>query len=627
MRIIKIILPLVLFTVLLSSFAEAATPSTQLEFQEQLEILEEDLTATPQESLQAINELIATAKENEWTNSHIKANVVKAEILLGLEQLQSTQQLIMQFLPLTETEELVESNVRLLLAQLQINHIQNRSTTDILENIYSKLIQITDPKILGGIYSVLANQFYEKGQIEQAITYHNLARKQFEQIDYKVGLASTLNGLANVYSAQSEFKKAIEYLEESLLVMRDLGNRFSESIVLFNLAQNYVYQEQYDKAQKAFSESLAISNELDDIAGQAWAQQALGGLFESQKNYEKALLYYNQALPFFEENQDKRNIMNIQLGRVNSLVELNQIESAETEFAVLEEMISELDAKDNFFSVALKRQQAKLAAAKGDHKTAFELQTEITRDIQKMHEQAGHKNIEELLVQFDMEKKENDNRLLQQENELKELKLQQKNRESFLWRLAMAFAVLVLILIGYLLQRILVNRNHFQQMALKDHLTDAPNRRAILHFAERHFQLSRRNRQPYTLAIVDLDFFKKINDNFGHDAGDEVLIAVAKAIKSSIRTQDSFGRYGGEEWLLVLNNANKEDVQVIFERIKTSLAAIQIEQIPDDYKVTFSLGASQIQKGDISLNSVIKRADECLYKAKENGRDCFVIEP
>lgn len=628
MQIIKTILQIVLFTLFVfSTLVKAQTPTSLSEFNEQLTALEDNLSITPQDALAEAELLIAAAKENNWSKGYIEASTLKVETLLGLEQLQSTQQLILQLLPLTDSDELVEANVRLLLAQLQINHIQNRSTTDILENIYSKLTAITDPKMLGSIYSVLANQFFDKGQTEQAVTYHNLARKQFEQIDFKVGLASTLNGLANIYSSESEYKKAIEYLQEALEVMRELGNRFSESIVLFNLAHNYMAMEQYEQAQTAFSDSLTISNELNDIAGQAWTKKALGGLYESQENFEKALLYYDQSLSFFRENLDKRNIMNIQFGRVNSMIELKQVEDAEVELAELEEMIDELDEEDNEFSAGLKRQKAKLAAAKGDHKTAFELQTEVTKELQKIHEKSGRKNLEELLVQYDMEKKENDNRLLQQENELKELKLQQQQREGFLWRLAMAFAVLVLILVGYLLQRILVNRNHFQQMALKDHLTDAPNRRAILHFAERHFQLSRRNRQPFTLAILDLDFFKRINDSFGHDAGDEVLKAIAQAIKSSIRTQDSFGRYGGEEWLLVLNNANKEDVEVIFARIKENLASIRVDNIPDDYKITFSLGASQIQKGDMSLNSVIKRADECLYKAKEGGRDRYVIEP
>lgn len=615
-----------IFSMILLTFSNLviAEVTSQSELQKQLIAIEDNMSATPEQQLMEYQSLLAIAEQNEWQNSIVRVNVAIVETYLALERLQTAQSLISEYLPKSDTTELIESNVRLVLAQLRINHIQNQPTSELLEDIYSKLTLIKDKKILGGIYSVLGTQFYEKGQLEQAITYQNLAREQYEAIDYKYGLASTVNSLANIYSAKSEYKMAIEYLQESLGIMRSLKSKYNESIILFNLAHNYGYLKDYDKAKQAYSQSLKISIELNDIAGQAWTEQALGGLYESQESYEKALLYYNQALPFFEENKDKRNIMNIQLGRVNSLIEMGEVEKAEKEIVYLESLTNELKHSENDLTIGLMRQQAKLSAAKGDFKTAFDLQTQITKDLQKMHERMSHEKHEELLVHYDMEKKENDNRVLQRENELKELKLQQKQREGLVWRLILAFVVVVLLVIGFLLHRLLLNRNHFQQMALKDHLTDAPNRRAILQFAERQFQITKRTKQPLTIAIIDLDYFKKINDNFGHEVGDAVLVAYAKAIKSSIRSQDMFGRYGGEEWLVVLTNTDLEDIKTIFERIKTNVSQIEIDNIEEDFAMTFSLGASQVESSDGSINEVIKRADECLYKAKEGGRNQFV---
>ena len=85
-----------------------------------------------------------------------------------------------------------------------------------------------------------------------------------------------------------------------------------------------------------------------------------------------------------------------------------------------------------------------------------------------------------------------------------------------------------------------------------------------------------------------------------------------------------FGRYGGEEWLVVLTNTDLEDIKTIFERIKTNVSQIEIDNIEEDFAMTFSLGASQVESSDGSINEVIKRADECLYKAKEGGRNQFV---
>ena len=126
------------------------------------------------------------------------------------------------------------------------------------------------------------------------------------------------------------------------------------------------------------------------------------------------------------------------------------------------------------------------------------------------------------------------------------------------------------------------------------------------------------------LAVVDFDYFKTINDQFGHDVGDNVLKRFAAVAKQSLRNHDSFGRLGGEEWLMVFFDASKEDAKNIFERITEELNKSPIDGLPNDYRVTFSMGFTNAHPDD-SFDSLYKRADKVLFEAKDKGRERLII--
>lgn len=129
----------------------------------------------------------------------------------------------------------------------------------------------------------------------------------------------------------------------------------------------------------------------------------------------------------------------------------------------------------------------------------------------------------------------------------------------------------------------------------------------------------------YWLAVVDIDFFKKINDSYGHVYGDEVLLMVSQVMKQSFRSNDLLFRYGGEEFVIVINVANKEEAENSFERFRHSIANFVFPQIG---QVTISLGATLITQQHAIASDIVGRADKALYFAKSNGRNklCFYEE-
>ena len=161
-----------------------------------------------------------------------------------------------------------------------------------------------------------------------------------------------------------------------------------------------------------------------------------------------------------------------------------------------------------------------------------------------------------------------------------------------------------------------------QHLASHDELTGMLNRRAIVAGGEREVALAIRNRQPLTVAFVDIDFFKRVNDGLGHEAGDVVLADIARVLKEVCRTVDLVGRYGGEEFCLVFPGAGRECAASIGERL---LAAVRQYRFRDQYPVTVSAGIASLPESGGSWAELVHRADVALYQAKAMGRDRFCI--
>jgi diguanylate cyclase len=134
---------------------------------------------------------------------------------------------------------------------------------------------------------------------------------------------------------------------------------------------------------------------------------------------------------------------------------------------------------------------------------------------------------------------------------------------------------------------------------------------------------AQRSAEPCSIAIIDLDFFKRINDRFGHPTGDEVLRSFAIAASATVRNIDQLGRYGGEEFMLVLPQASTEQATAAVDRLRKTVADLDWTAISDNLVVTISAGLTQIRLND-APDEILARADAALYRAKNAGRNCVL---
>jgi len=163
------------------------------------------------------------------------------------------------------------------------------------------------------------------------------------------------------------------------------------------------------------------------------------------------------------------------------------------------------------------------------------------------------------------------------------------------------------------------------EIANTDVLTFLPNRRKIIVDLQEEVIRSNRYGTPLSISLLDLDHFKNINDTMGHTTGDEALRSVAARLREQIRHPDTIGRYGGEEFLIVLPSSEIRAAAEQAERLCQTIRALQVEANDHSFKVTISIGVAQYRVGDENWEGFLHRADEALYKAKDMGRDRWVL--
>jgi diguanylate cyclase (GGDEF)-like protein len=185
-------------------------------------------------------------------------------------------------------------------------------------------------------------------------------------------------------------------------------------------------------------------------------------------------------------------------------------------------------------------------------------------------------------------------------------------------------AIEAIAIFAPMIKRIVRYTEDILQLATLDPLTEILNRRGFLAKAEVEQATATRNNRPLCIAMLDADHFKRVNDTYGHDAGDEVLKVIASTFRTSLRASDTPGRFGGEEFALLLPETTLENAAMLMDRLRANLAAIAIQSNGHTIKITVSIGVTQVRPGPKAIDRALSVADNLMYAAKQAGRNQVV---
>jgi diguanylate cyclase (GGDEF)-like protein len=198
--------------------------------------------------------------------------------------------------------------------------------------------------------------------------------------------------------------------------------------------------------------------------------------------------------------------------------------------------------------------------------------------------------------------------------------------------IAIRSAILALI-IGSFLSYVYANRITSYESSLKqqnsslsvlastDYLTGIMNRRMFNQISGHYFQTAQKDHLSLTLLLLDLDHFKKINDTYGHQTGDQLLICFVQTVKNLLRKSDIFARIGGEEFAILLSQIDKKDAYLLAEKIRQAVENIIVHYEGNNVYVRTSIGIARYNATDSSFDDIFSRSDMALYKAKKEGRN------
>lgn len=174
------------------------------------------------------------------------------------------------------------------------------------------------------------------------------------------------------------------------------------------------------------------------------------------------------------------------------------------------------------------------------------------------------------------------------------------------------------------LGRLRQQRDEMRQLADTDTLTGLPNRRAGLRQLERYLQEAKASQQPLSIGFLDIDLFKQINDRYGHDVGDEVLVSVARTLEGGVRSRNDVIRMGGEEFLILLPGNSADHALPRLEQLRERVTLHSQTLQHAGLVVTASIGLAELEPGDHDVAALLRRADNAMYRAKRGGRNQVV---
>jgi diguanylate cyclase (GGDEF)-like protein len=422
--------------------------------------------------------------------------------------------------------------------------------------------------------------------------------------------------LSSVMRDIGDYTQALQLNSEVIDWNQRLGADLALSVSLYLRGNILAEMRDYEPASRAFEESRQISVRLKDTLGVAFSDMRLCEIHTELGSFGQARTNCASALETFVSTQTKDMVL-----QTRSLIAALDLEAGRSRqaLATLDEILAEGAAglpPRLVYSVYRLRARAnadlkQFAAAYADL-NVYTAKYVAASDARRAREISG------LRARFETDREVERNARLQRELE------QSQQRQRVLRRLtwgAISAGMLVIGLLAIMLASTRRHRRQLTQLANVDGLTQLPNRRRTAELANKAIRHTAASGKPLTLALIDLDHFKIINDELGHAAGDEVLRRFAELSRHVVRTSDIIGRWGGEEFLLLMPHTTLDLALGVVERLRTRALDIALPAGRTSLKVSLSAGLACTDEKPRTLDELVAIADAALYRAKQEGRN------
>ncbi len=416
-------------------------------------------------------------------------------------------------------------------------------------------------------------------------------------------MAYPLCNLGEVLVENSQFNEALDYFQRALPLVQNSSDKALLSTVLSNIGQVHAKLGNLEEAIKNFSESLVLCEQTGNLEDKALTLLGLGNTYSLVENFAEAGKILRQALEIMDQLQDKYGIVKTLYALANLQYKQKQYE------VVVTLLIQALEIAENIKASSLIAQIYRLLSHTyvrlSNFEQAFKHYRAYHHSTREKSNKTSHSHslfANSELAKAKQETESERNRSAQLSQALKDAQILDAQKEKLLTQLETQAKML-------------------QQLAREDGLTGIANRRWLDLQLLREYERAQRFGHPLSIAMLDIDDFKKVNDTYSHLTGDKVLRNIAQLLQGRIRSVDIAGRYGGEEFMLILLETNNKQAEKVCEAIRAEIESTSWRKIdPRINTITISIGIATLN-GHANLEDFVAQADAQLYKAKQLGKN------
>ena len=423
---------------------------------------------------------------------------------------------------------------------------------------------------------------------------------------YKIKL---LTNIGDINFTLNEYENAINYYNKSLSIKLDDKNKdaLSKSITIINKCQSYIELEQYETA-------IQFVNELNEL---------LPYLDYDAKDDIEILMCNIIALANIYQHNFKE--AEIQLTKATKLLEQDEFEYSLNKDAFISLAYAKLYKEQKVYDQSLliynQVLQESINKGLGLEEDIYQQISEIYKEKQDLNNYAKYNDLFIKQKNYTTQIFKED--YIEYTSNLYESNLLKANSQKYKFNLLIMFFSLIILCIIVLSKTISVKK--LRNSNFIDSMTGLNNRKYLDYYISKNKK--RLLTKAISVIIIDIDYFKKYNDNYGHIEGDKIIKEVANTLKGSVRKSDITIRYGGEEMVIILSDISPKDTEIIAQKIQTNLKNKKIEHKYSDVSnlLTISIGIYTTKFFGQDIYTLINKADKALYKAKKGGRNRYEL--
>ncbi|RLC55857.1 MAG: hypothetical protein DRH89_06840 [Candidatus Cloacimonadota bacterium] len=523
-----------------------------------------------------------------------------------------------------------------------------------IENLESKLrVVVAEEKIK--VLNSLAKEYLFLSP-EQSIIYGIRAAEVAIQFHDDMNEHEAYNNIANSFALLKDYEETILYLEKALNKSEIIGD--AEVILkdIYKIADVYSTSKNHTKSIEYYNKALKINEIMNNRGEVALALNRIGLEYKKAGQYKKASEFFIRALRFEEKNE--RVLIRDEYKQISEFYTSRGEDEKALEyyklFTTMKDTIASIESSYKISDMQAhyedeQRQRRIELLQKENEIRELELQQLILKQEKEFDEKQRKQQIESLnrekelkitqLKVAEYEKKSIQKKIdsYQKDKEIRELELEKKaiqiRSQNFTQKVLLSAIIIISIftIFGFYLaftnssmnKALNIANAKLKQIAKTDPLTDLSNRRDMIEKMEHEQKRFGRNGKSFVLLMSDIDDFKKINDDNGHDCGDFILESLAKQMRTTVRKQDFTGRWGGEEFLMLLPETDIDGGFALADKIRKDIEGTSYVFNNIKLKLTMTFGVSVYDR-PMDIDYCIKMADEALYIGKKQGKNCVI---